>query len=363
LEKTDKLLLYPFLALILLGSLMVFSAGINIKAGSGFLSLFMKHMLILGIGFGLFFIGVFLPLDTWQKLIYPLIFITLLLLVLVLFPGISPTIKGAKRWLKLPFGFSFQPSFLCKWVLVMYMAISLSRKSPEKLKSFKKGLLPYLFILFVLGLLFLGEPDFGGFFVVCAMSFIMLLIAGTRLIYWIAMALIASPFIAYIAIYKEYRLNRLLAFMDVWKYAQSYSYQVVQSMYSFAAGGIKGVGLGLGRQKLAFLPEAHTDFIFSVIGEELGFLGTLFVVICFAIITIRGFYIALKHSENNYFCFLTCGLTLFISFEALVNMCVSISLAPPKGLPLPFLSYGGTAMIIYMLCMGILMNLSRRATA
>lgn len=360
-DRVDKLLLFPFLYLVFLGCGMVLSASVSIQSSSsGMVSLFIKHLITIGIGFSCLLICFIMPLEYWQKVIYVLLLACIICLIIVLIPGISSEIKGAKRWLKFPFGFSFQPSFFCKWVLIIYMATSLSKKTPEKIKSFKKGMLPYLIILFVLGLLFLFEPDFGGFAVMVIMSFIMMILAGTRFLYWLIMGIIVSPFFVYMATTKAYRLNRLLAFVDVWKYAQSYSYQIVQSLLSFAAGGIYGKGIGNGVQKLAFLPEAHTDFIFSVIGEELGFLGTTSVVISFIIITIRGFYIAYKSSENSYLCFLATGLTLFVSLEAVFNMLVTLSMAPPKGLPLPFVSYGGTAMLVYFSTMGLLLNISRR---
>ncbi len=360
-EKVDKYLFFPLLFLIVVGCMMVFSASVSIKSSNtGMVSLFVKHLINIGIGTVFFFVCYFLPLEYWQRIIYLLLIIIIICLILVLIPGVSSEIKGAKRWLKFPFGFSFQPSFFCKWLLIIYMATSLSKKTPEKIKSFKKGILPYLIILFVLGLLFLFEPDFGGFVVMFLISFIMMLLAGTRLTYWIAMGIVVSPFLVYIVITKTYRIQRLLAFVDVWKYAKSYSYQIVQSLFSFAAGGLVGTGLGNGTQKLMFLPEAHTDFIFSVIGEELGFLGTVSVVIAFVMIAVRGFYIAYKLSENSFLCFLASGLTIFISLEAVFNMLVTLSMAPPKGLPLPFVSYGGTAMLVYLSSMGMLFNLSRR---
>jgi len=359
--KVDKYLLIPFLYLVLLGCMMVFSASVSIhSSSSGILTLFVKHLITIGFGTLCLLICYFTPLEYWQKIIYVLLIVSIIALILVLVPGISNEIKGAKRWLKFPFGFNFQPSFFCKWVLIIYMATSLSKKTPEKIKSFKKGILPYLIILFVLGLLFLFEPDFGGFIIMSIMSFIMMLIAGTRLIYWLIMGIILSPLLGYIAAMKTYRWNRLLAFIDVWKYAQSYSYQIVQSLLSFAGGGILGKGIGNGIQKLSFLPEAHTDFIFSVIGEELGFLGTISVVVSFLIIMTRGFYLAYKLTDNSYLCYLACGLTLFVSLEAAFNMLVTLSMAPPKGLPMPFVSYGGTAMMVYFSTMGLLLNISRR---
>ncbi|GAB4434337.1 MAG: putative lipid II flippase FtsW [bacterium] len=358
-EKLDKLLLVPFAFLVFLGSVMVFSASANVYS-TGNLTLFFKHILWVTIGCGLLLFTLIIPVEAYQKYIYLMLFVVLILLVILFIPGVGRTVKGAKRWISFSF-IQFQPSFLAKWVLLVFIASSLSKKVPEKIKSFKKGILPYLIILGVLGILFLKEPDYGGFVVITAMSVIMLIIAGTRIRYWFLMGLIAAPFFVYMIYSKSYRLNRLLAFTDIWKYSQTYSYQIVQSLLSFAAGGLTGAGIGQGKQKLLFLPEAHTDFIFAVIGEELGFIGAFLVVICFLVIALRGFYIAIKLSENLYLCYLACGMTLFITFEALFNIAVSVCLAPPKGLPLPFLSYGGTAMLTYMASMGILLNLSRRA--
>lgn len=341
---------------------MVLSAGAGLKGEAQFSSLFIKHLILIFIGSIFFFLGLFISPETLQRNVYWILLITIFLMILVLFPGVGSAVKGAKRWLNTPFGFKVQPSFICKLVLIIFMASSLSKKTPEKLTSFKKGVLPYLIIIFILGLLFMGEPDFGGFFVVLAISLMMLIIGGTRFKYWfMIITVFLIPALIYLATSKGYRAARLKAFLDIWKHQDGASYQIVQSLYSFAAGGIKGLGIGLGRQKLSFLPEAHTDFIFAVVGEEMGFIGCLAVVIAFLFITFRGFYIALKLCDkNNYLSLLACGITLFISFEAVFNMLVTLSLAPPKGLPLPFVSYGGTAMVCYMFSVGMLLNLSRR---
>jgi len=358
-EKLDKMLFIPFILLVMLGCLMVFSASANVNM-SGSFGLFAKHLCWVCFGFVFLFFALIIPVESYQKYIYYLLLLAVILLAVVLIPGLGKSVKGAKRWYNL-FGFSFQPSFLAKWILLVYIASSLSKKMPEKLKTFKKGILPYLVVLGVLGVLFLKEPDFGGFVVITIMSVAMLILAGTRIKYWIIMSILASPFIYWLSQSEGYRVKRLLAFREMWKYSQSYSYQIVQSIYSFAAGGIIGAGLGQGQQKLSFLPEAHTDFIFAVVGEELGFLGAIIVVLCFVFIAVRGFYISYKLVDNHYLCYLAFGMTLFISFEAFFNIAVSISMAPPKGLPLPFLSYGGTATVVYMYTMGVLLNLSRRA--
>lgn len=357
-EKIDKLLFIPFILLIGLGCLMVFSASAN-GSMSGSLGLFTKHLLWVLIGFVAMFFALIVPVELYQKYIYYLLFIVLIMMVIILIPGFGKKVKGATRWLDFKI-FSFQPSFIAKWVLLVFIASSLSKKEQEKIKSFKKGILPYLVILGVLSVLFLKEPDFGGFAVITIMTIVMLILAGTRLRYWLIMAIIASPFAYWLVQSENYRVKRLLAFRDLWKYSQTYSYQIVQSIYSFAAGGLVGVDLGNGQQKLSFLPEAHNDFIFAVIGEELGFIGAVFVLLCYVLITLRGFYIAYKLVDKQYLCYLAFGLTLFISCEAFINIAVTISMAPAKGLPLPFVSYGGTATIVYMYTMGVLLNLSRR---
>lgn len=342
---------------------MVLSAGTSLKGDQQFTSLFVRHIVMVSIGFIGLIIALLVPLEKWQDNIYWLLLLAIVLMILVLFPGIGVTVKGAKRWINTPFGVRLQPSFICKLILIMFMASSLSKKSKEKLTSFKKGVLPYLIIIFILGLLFMSEPDFGGFFVVLTISLVMLLIGGTPFKYWLGIIVgILIPSLVYLASSQSYRASRIKAFLDIWKHQEGASYQIVQSLYSFAAGGIRGLGIGMGRQKIGFLPEAHTDFIFAVIGEEMGFLGCLSIIIAFLFITFRGFMISIKFCDkNNFFALLAFGITLFISFEAVFNMLVTLAMAPPKGLPMPFISYGGTATICYMFAVGLLLNLSRRA--
>ncbi len=342
---------------------MVLSSGVSLKGEGQFISLFFRHLTMLAIGTIALLFALFIPLEKWQNNIYWLLLLSIILMVLVLFPGIGATVKGAKRWINTPFGFRLQPSFICKLILIMFMASSLSKKNPEKLTSFKKGILPYLIIIFILGLLFMAEPDFGGFFVVLTIALVMLLVAGTSLKHWLSIVLgIGIPAVLYLAYSQNYRAARIKAFLNIWKHQEGASYQIVQSLYSFAAGGITGAGFGGGRQKMSFLPEAHTDFIFAVIGEETGLVGSLLVGFAFLMITLRGFMIAIKICDKNSFhSLLACGITLFISLGAVLNMLVNLSLAPPKGLPLPFISYGGTATICYMFAIGLLLNISRRA--
>lgn len=341
---------------------MVLSAGISLKGDQQFSALFIKHIGILILGFFALVTALLMPVEKLQEYIYLLLLIAIILMLLVLLPGVGVTVKGAKRWLNTPVGIRLQPSFICKLILIIFMASSLSKKTKEKLTSFKKGVLPYLIIIFILGLLFMGEPDFGGFFVVLAISLIMLIVGGTPIKYWFGIIVVLLiPAILYLSKSEGYRAARIKAFKDIWKYQDGASYQIVQSLYAFAAGGIKGLGIGMGRQKIGFLPEAHTDFIFAVIGEEMGFLGCVSIIIAFLFITIRGFIIALKFCDkNNFFALLAFGITLFISFEAVFNMLVTLAMAPPKGLPMPFISYGGTATICYMFSIGLLLNLSGR---
>ncbi|MCX7990762.1 MAG: putative lipid II flippase FtsW [Proteobacteria bacterium] len=356
-------MLFPFVFLLSIGAIMVLSAGTSLKGDNQFSALFIRHLAMIMLGFFALLLALLIPLEKWQDNIYWLLLLAIFLMILVLFPGIGVAVKGAKRWINTPFGVRLQPSFICKLVLIMFMASSLSKKTPEKLTSFKKGVLPYIIIIFILGLLFMGEPDFGGFFVVLTISFLMLIIGGTPFRYWFTMISgLMIPGLIYLANSQSYRAARIKAFLDIWRHQEGASYQIVQSLYSFAAGGITGMGIGMGRQKISFLPEAHTDFIFAVVGEEMGFVGCLTVLTAFLFITIRGLIISIKLCDkNNYFALLACGITLFISLEAVINMLVTLSLAPPKGLPLPFVSYGGTATICYMFAVGLLLNLSRRA--
>tara|TARA_Y100000590_G_scaffold79400_4_gene88184 strand:- start:6531 stop:7400 length:870 start_codon:yes stop_codon:yes gene_type:complete len=283
---------------------------------------------------------------------------TFLLLIIVTFPEFSKKVGGARRWLTLG-GFSFQPSELAKFTLVLFIAKSLVKRA-DKLRNFAYGYLPNLIVLGFFFIPILFQPDFGTAMIICAVTFAMLFIAGLRKKFLLLSILAIVPFIASAIMTAEYRKNRIMAFLKPWEDPSGIGYQVIQSFYAFGRGGFWGTGLGQSSQKLSRLPEAHTDFIFSVIGEELGFIGTTTIVILFSIFIWRGFITAYR-SKDPFGTHLATGLTLLIGLQAFINLGVASGLLPTKGLTLPFISMGGSSMLVTMLSVGVLLNISKQA--
>ena len=292
-----------------------------------------------------------------QQHTYPIMLATFLLLLAVMFPQVSKEVGGARRWLTLG-GFSFQPSELAKFTLVLFIAKSLVKRA-DKLRDFAYGYLPNLVVLGFFFVPILFQPDFGTAVIICMVTFTMLFVAGLRKKFLFLSVLALIPFIASAILSAEYRTRRIIAFLDPWQDPSNAGFQAIQSFYAFGRGGYWGTGLGASHQKLFYLPEAHTDFIFSVIGEELGFLGTTAIVLLFSILIWRGFVTACR-AKDPFGTHLATGLTLLIGFQAFINLGVTVGLLPTKGLTLPFISMGGSSMLITMLSVGILLNISEQ---
>ena len=292
-----------------------------------------------------------------QQHTYPIRLATFLLLLAVMFPQVSKEVGGARRWLTLG-GFSFQPSELAKFTLVLFIAKSLVKRA-DKLRDFAYGYLPNLVVLGFFFIPILFQPDFGTAVIICMVTFTMLFVAGLRKKFLFLSVLALIPFIASAILSAEYRTRRIIAFLDPWQDPSNAGFQAIQSFYAFGRGGYWGTGLGASHQKLFYLPEAHTDFIFSVIGEELGFLGTTAIVLLFSILIWRGFVTACR-AKDRFGTHLATGLTLLIGFQAFINLGVTVGLLPTKGLTLPFISMGGSSMLITMLSVGILLNISEQ---
>ncbi len=290
-----------------------------------------------------------------RKLVIPFLIMSIVLLILVLIPGIGADTDGFQRWFRW-YGFSFQPSELAKLAMVLYLAHSLVRKQ-DKIKTFKFGFLPYLLLSGFMIFLIFKEPDMGGAVILGILVYVMLFVAGTRLIYLGAGAVLAAPVGFYMMASAEYRWDRVRAYINPWDNMYDSAWHIIQSFLAFGSGGVWGVGLGEGRQKLFYLPEAHTDFIFSVIGEELGLIGVLAVIILFSIMIYRGFMISLRAS-SPFGSYLALGLTCMLGIPAFINMAVVTGILPTKGLVLPFVSYGGSSLIFNALAVGILLNIS-----
>lgn len=355
----DKWLLLSIAGLLAVGITMVLSTSYlysqeRFADGTYF---FRKQLIAAGIGVAALIACALVPSATYRRLAYPLLGLTLLVLILVLIPGVGLVRGGARRWLALP-GFAFQPAELAKLAMVFYLAHSMAKKE-EKIRTFGLGVLPHL----IVGGVFLGvlllEPDFGTALILAALLYLMLFIGGARVPHLLATALMALPVLIYVMLKADYRLRRLMTFWDPWREAAGSGFQVIQSLIAFGSGQVWGRGLGESRQKLFYLPEAHTDFVYSVIGEELGLLGALTILGLFAVIILRGLRLTARIEEpfEQYVAF---GLTVLLGLQALIHMGVVMGLMPTKGLVLPFISYGGSAMVINLMEAGILLGLSRR---
>lgn len=283
------------------------------------------------------------------------------LLLIVLIPHFSKEVGGARRWIVIG-SLSFQPAEFAKLALIIFFAAHLVKKeNAGRLKDFTNGYLSNAVALGLCFILILGQPDLGTSLVIAAIIFALFFVAGIRLRFILGTLLTLLPFL-YIAILSaEYRRKRILAFLDPWNDPLDSGFQIIQSYIALGNGHLFGLGLGEGKQKNFYLPDAHTDFIFSIIGEELGFLGCMVVVGIFMWLVYLGFRVAFR-APDSFGMFLATGITLSIGIQAAVNIGVATGLLPTKGLPLPFISLGGSALVMWMVSMGILLNVSEHTT-
>jgi len=358
--RFDFILLIVALGLVGIGIVMVYSTS-AILAGDRFGDpyYFLKRQAIYGgVGFLFMMAMMFVPYGLLKRFAYPLFIVSVLLLIAVLIPGIGHRAGGAMRWLKIG-GFTFQPSEFAKLGLIIFLAYFLTKKE-EKIRSFSFGFLPTVLLSGLVIALLLKEPDFGAALFLTLMVFILLFISGARVIYLAGAFLLSAPVVYLLLMNAEYRYKRLIGFIRPWEDPTGASFQIIQSFLSFGSGGLFGLGLGEGRQKLFFLPAPHTDFIFSIIGEELGLVGALGVVVLFFILAFRGIQIGIS-IPDKFGSYLALGITLMISLQTVINMGVVLGLLPTKGLTLPFVSYGGTSLIANFIGLGILLHLSTHA--
>ncbi|MFP4672055.1 MAG: putative lipid II flippase FtsW [Desulfohalobiaceae bacterium] len=360
-QDLDWVLLASVLVLMGLGLIMVLSSsGVMAERtyGSKYY-FFQKQALFSLLGLGLLLFGLRIRISLIYRTVYLWLLAAIVLLALTL-TQLGSSSGGASRWLSLGF-FSLQPLELAKVGLVFYLAYFFSHKQ-EKVKTFSVGFLPPLLVTgFMAGVLLL-QPDFGGAAFILALFFLLSMAGGSRLIYLFSSAVLSAAAAGVMIVQSPYRLNRWLAFMHPFQSPDDVAYQVVQSLYALGSGGLWGQGLGAGRQKLFFLPEAHTDFILAVVGEELGFLGLSLVFACLGLILYRCFKIALEQ-EDLQDRFTALGLGLVLLLGALLNTAVVLGAVPPKGLPLPFVSYGGSNLLAMCFSVGLILNIARRRVA
>lgn len=301
----------------------------------------------------LFLIAYKIPLSTINSTSFFLFASSLFLTALPLLSFLTKRMHGSSRWINL-FGFVFQPSEILKITTIIYVASFLSRKQDHK-ESFQKGYLPILLISLCISAILLKQPDFGCTVTIMATVFIMLFIAKMNMKYLIIVTSIALPVASLIIYLQPYRWKRILIYLDPWKDPQGAGFQVIQSMIAIGSGGLWGNGIAQSKQKFFYLPMQHTDFIFAIIAEEIGFIGTSFLITLFILFLYFGFKIS-WNLKNLFAIYLAQGLTILVSIQALINIFVSTGLAPTKGIGLPFISYGNTALACNIMIIGLIMN-------
>ena len=351
----DRFLIITTLILVAFGVVMVYSTSyvVAMKRFGDEYFFVKKHLAFAFMGLILFMIASKVPYKLYRPLAYPALILAVGLLLLIFIPGFGFEAGGARRWVRLG-PIAFQPSEPAKLAVIFFLAYSLADKR-DRIKSFGYGFLPNILIPGVIITLIVLEPDLGTAVTVAALVMIMVFSAGVQLKYLAALSLLALPVLYGIVTSFGYMSNRITVYLDPWKDPTGAGFQMVQSFIAFGSGGIWGLGLGAGKQKLFYLPEAHTDFILSVIGEELGLVGVGVIVLLYAVFLFCGARIALK-AKDLYGMYLALGITFMVVLQAVMNMAVVTGLLPPKGLPLPFISYGGTSLLINMLAVGVLLK-------
>ncbi len=353
---SEKSILFPVILLSGIGIIMVYSASsaISMESHDTLFYYMKKQLLFLGISLCVMFVTASFPYKLYRSFSYIILFAAIALLVAVLFPALNIKAGGAHRWLNLG-GLTFQPAEFAKLALILFLGYSLSKKQ-DLVKIFSIGFVPHVFVFGLFACLIIIQPDFGTVVVLGMITWGMMFIGGVKIIHLLSPAPLIAP-IFYFWVYKvDYRLERILTFLNPWDDPYNAGYQITHSLKAFGSGGIFGKGIGLGMQKMHYLPEPHTDFIFSIIGEELGLIGVFAVFVLYLVLLLKGIDIA-KHSNSLFGAITAAGLTMYIGIQVIINTGVALGVMPTKGLTLPFISYGGTSLVINMAAMGILMNI------
>ncbi|MDD3748929.1 MAG: stage V sporulation protein E [Bacillota bacterium] len=348
------------LTLLSIGVVMVFSASsVTARATYGDTYYFLKRQLAwAAIGVFAMIVTMQIDYDSWRKLAWPVLIVALLLLLVVLVPGFGTAIRGSRRWLDIG-PLTFQPSEVAKLAMVLFMASFLSNRI-GKMHLFTRGLLPPLIIVGIVFGLIVLEPDFGTAGTVLAVSFVMMFAAGASILHLASLAALGLPALGAMAIAAPYRARRFLAFLDPWEDPLGSGFHIIQSLLALGSGGLFGVGLGRSRQKFLYLPMQHTDFIFAIIGEELGFVGAAFVLILYFLFAWRGLRIAIA-TEDPFGKLLAVGITTMIVSQAIINIGVVSGALPITGITLPLISSGGSSLVTTLAAIGVLLNISKHS--
>ncbi len=357
-SRPDYILLFIVAALLSVGVLMVFSASPTMAFRLGDSYYYLKrHLIAVALGCLAMYGGFRTDMRSLKNSAAFLVALSLILLLVVFIPGIGFGVLGARRWIYLGL-LSFQPAELAKFALIVYMAKELSSK------PLKEALWPVLGVTLAMALFIIKQPDLGTAMVILITSFSMLYIAGIPAAQIMSVAAAGFVGIVLLSITKSYRMKRLLAYVNPWNDPHGVGFHIIQSLIAVGSGGLFGLGLGQSKQKFFYLPQNYTDFIFAIFCEEMGLIGALVVVLLFFVFIARGIR-AVRNSSDNFSMLLAAGIVSWIGFQALLNISVVLGLLPTTGIPLPFISYGGTSIVVMLYSVGVLLNVSqgRRAEA
>lgn len=356
----DSMLLGVFICLLMLGLVMVFSStiamgGQDLETNTAH---FWRQLVHMCVGLGLTLIVAYIPVWVWQKMSIVILGASVLLLLVLLFLGIE--VNGSQRWISLN-GFRLQPAEIAKLAMVIYAASYLTRKQAE-IQKFSKGIVNIGIVLAIIGVLLLMQPDFGSFVVISATVGLMMFLGGIRISHTLLCLSVVSGAMYLMVVLSPYRMARVLSFRDPWSDPFDSGFQLTQALIAIGRGEIFGVGLGASIQKLYYLPHANNDFILAVIGEELGLVGIVLVIGLFALLLHRALVIsrAAELVGKIYAARLAQGIGFLLVFQAVINIGVNLGVLPTKGLTLPFISYGGSSMLICCVAMGLLFAVDRQ---
>lgn len=358
-KNFDKVLLATVFLLLIFGLVMISSAGVAYSTTRFDSPYFFFKKQLFGIAVGLIMLFIFQKIDYrfWKKISFPFFITSIIFLILVFVEGMGSKIYGASRWIQLG-PLSFQPSEMLKLSLIIYLAAWLESRG-EKIRDFFDGFIPFIFIIAIISFLLLKQPDMGTLGVLILVAISIFFVSGSKMSHIFLM--LGGGIAAFLALIKmeSYRMNRLLVFLHPETDPKGIGYQINQALLAIGSGGIFGVGLGHSLQKFNYLPEPVGDSIFAIIGEELGFIGALFLLFLFLFFTLRGLKIA-KHAPDNFSKLMAVGIVAWIFFQAFINIAAISGVIPLTGVPLPFISYGGTSIAFLLTGVGILLNISKQ---
>jgi cell division protein FtsW len=355
-QKPDYWLILITFLLLGFGLVMVFSTSYykGMTDYNDTYYFFRKQLLFAFIGLILFFLVGNIPYTAYRKRVPIILLFCFVSLIGVLF--LAQTVNGAKRWIDLGIT-TFQPSELVKLGMIIYTASIMVKKQPV-LNQFKRAIIPPFVVIGLICSLLVLEPHYSAVLIICCTCTIIIYCSGVRIRHLALLSMTTLPILAVVLVMDEYRVDRLTSVLNPWADKSGEGYQLLQSLFAIGPGGLVGNGLGNSIQKLAYLPEAHTDFIFSIIGEELGFIGGAFLILLYIVLIVRGVIISIQ-APDQFGTLLGIGIITLISIETIFNLCVVTGLFPVTGVPLPFISYGGSALVIKLIEIGILLNISR----